>query len=212
MRVPLIIRLIVQPVWRRRSVRRRRIKSMGSRARERSGVGSRALGVGLASRDLRAPVSRPPIAIEATPLALRRRRSLPVLADSVACAPGAACEALLRWHLGERNEQGRGLRCARIYREARTGPSRAPRAHSPCWIALNPGRAPFWPPRGARRNLRMCFRLIRAVSTRLAHQSYIDLAFCAQPCWRLRGWPCALEGKGGLTRSSLGERGAVPAG
>ena len=43
------------------------------------------------------------------------------------------------------------------------------------------GRAPFSAPRVARRNLRMCFRLIRAVSTRLAHQSCIDLAFCVCP-------------------------------
>jgi hypothetical protein len=79
--------------------------------------------------------------------------------------------------------------------ESQNRPSRAPRAHSPCWITLNPGRVPFWPTRGARRNLRMRFRLIRAVSTRLAHESCIDLAFCAQPCWRLRGWRCALEGE-----------------
>ena len=38
-------------------------------------------------------------------------------------------------HLGDRPEQGRGLRCTRIYREARTGLSerreRTPRAGSP---------------------------------------------------------------------------------
>ena len=45
-------------------------------------------------------------------------------------------------------------------------PSRAPRAHSPCKIALYPGRALFWPPRGARRDPGVRFRLIRAVSTR----------------------------------------------
>ena len=39
----------------------------------------------------------------------------------------------------------------------------------------------------------MCFRLIRAVSTRRATQSCIDPAFLAKPCWRLRGWPCALK-------------------
>ena len=55
--------------------------------------------------------------------------------------------------------------------ESQNRPSRAPRAHSPCWITLNPGRVPFWPTRGARRNLRMRFRLIRAVSTRLAHHA-----------------------------------------
>ena len=55
------------------------------------------------------------------------------------------------------------------------------------------GRAPFSAPRVARRNLRMCFRLIRAVSTRRATQSCIDPAFLAKPCWRLRGWPCALK-------------------
>ena len=56
-------------------------------------------------------------------------------------------------------------------------PSSAPRAYSPCRIALYPGRAPFWPPRGARRNLRMRYRLIRAVAKRRAHQSCIDTAF-----------------------------------
>ena len=53
-------------------------------------------------------------------------------------------------------------------------PSSAPRAYSPCRIALYPGRAPFWPPRGARRNLRMRYRLIWAVAKRRAHQSCID--------------------------------------
>jgi hypothetical protein len=90
--------------------------------------------------------------------------------------------------------------------------SRAPRAHSPCWIALNPGRAPFWPPRGARRNLRMCFRLIRAVSTRLATQSCIDPAFWAERFWRPGARHARSKTKGAPTRSSLGERGAVPAG
>jgi hypothetical protein len=72
-------------------------------------------------------------------------------------------------------------------------PFRAPRANFPCRIALYPGGHRSGPHRGVRRNLRMCFRLIRAVSTRRAGQSCIDLAFCAQQCWRLRGWPCALE-------------------
>ena len=53
-------------------------------------------------------------------------------------------------------------------------PSSAQRAYSPCRIALYPGRAPFWPPRGARRNLRMRYRLIWAVAKRRAHQSCID--------------------------------------
>ena len=52
-------------------------------------------------------------------------------------------------------------------------------------IALYPGRAPFWPPRGARRNLRMRYRLIWAVAKRRAHQSCIDPASWADPCWRL---------------------------
>jgi len=38
----------------------------------------------------------------------------------------------------------------------------------------NPGRLPFWPPRGARRKLGVRFRLIRAVSTRRATQSCTD--------------------------------------
>ena len=42
----------------------------------------------------------------------------------------------------------------------------APRAHSPCRIAPNPGRAPFWPPRGAKRDPGVNSRPIRAVSTR----------------------------------------------
>jgi hypothetical protein len=79
------------------------------------------------------------------------------------------------------------------------------------------GRAPFSAPRVARRNLRMCFRLIRAVSTRLAHQSTRVSIWHSVPnrvgaSGAGLGWPCALEGKGGPTRSSLGERGAVPAG
>ena len=64
-------------------------------------------------------------------------------------------------------------------------PSSAPRAYSPCRIALYPGRAPFWPPRGARRDPGGRFRLIRAVSTRRATQSCIDPASWAGPCWRL---------------------------
>jgi hypothetical protein len=55
---------------------------------------------------------------------------------------------------------------------------RAPERTSPCRITYTRGRAPFWPPRGARRNLGARFRLIRAVSTWLTHQSCIDLAFC----------------------------------
>jgi hypothetical protein len=90
--------------------------------------------------------------------------------------------------------------------------SRAPRAHSQCWIALNPWRAPFWPPRCARRNLRMCFRLIRPVSTRRATQSCIDPAFWAEPFWRPGASHARSKAKGAPTRSSLGERGAVPAG
>ena len=39
------------------------------------------------------------------------------------------------------------------------------------------GRAPFWPTQGARRNLGVCVRLIRAVSTRRTTQSCIDPAF-----------------------------------
>ena len=46
----------------------------------------------------------------------------------------------------------------------------------------NPGRAPFWPPRGARRNLGVRFRLIRAVSTRRATQSCTDPRSGAEPC------------------------------
>ena len=47
------------------------------------------------------------------------------------------------------------------------------------------GRAPFWPTQGARRNLGVCVRLIRAVATRRACQSYTDRAFWAEPFWRL---------------------------
>ena len=60
-----------------------------------------------------------------------------------------------------------------------------PRAHSPCKIALYPGHAPFWVRRGARRNLGVRFRLIRAVSTRRTTQSCIDPASWTEPCWRL---------------------------
>ena len=46
-------------------------------------------------------------------------------------------------------------------------PFRAQRAYtSPRRITLYPRRAPFWDPRGARRNLGVRFRLIRAVATR----------------------------------------------
>ena len=94
---------------------------------------------------------------------------------------------------------------------------RAPERTSPCRITYTRGRAPFSTPRVARRNLRMCFRLIRAVSTRLAHQSTRVSIWHSVPnrvgaSGAGLGWPCALEGKGGPTRSSLGERGAVPAG
>jgi len=66
--------------------------------------------------------------------------------------------------------------------------------------------------RGARRNLRMCFRLIQAVSTRRATQSCIDPAFWAEPFWRPGARHTRSKTKGAPTRSSLGERGAVPAG
>ena len=62
-------------------------------------------------------------------------------------------------------------------------PFRASRAHSSCKIAPYPGRALFWPPRGARWNLGVRFRLIRAVSTRRTTQSCIDPAFWAEQCW-----------------------------
>ena len=75
-------------------------------------------------------------------------------------------------------------------------PSSAPRAYSPCRIALYPGRAPFWPPRGARRNLRMRYRLIRAVAKRRAHQSCIDrYGVLGRTVFAPPGWPRALEGE-----------------
>eukprot|EP00964_Phaeocystis_antarctica_P123736 scaffold87439_cov54-Phaeocystis_antarctica.AAC.1 len=54
-------------------------------------------------------------------------------------------------------------------------PFRASRAHSSCKIAPYPGRAPFWPPRGARRNLGVRVRLIRAVSTRRTTHSRVSI-------------------------------------
>ena len=48
-------------------------------------------------------------------------------------------------------------------------PSRAPRAYFPCKIALYLGRAPFWAPRGARRDPVVHSRLI---SGRLHTASY----------------------------------------
>jgi hypothetical protein len=117
-------------------------------------------------------------------------------------------------HLGGRPEHGSCLRCMRTCREIRNRPSdRAPERTSPCRITYTRGRAPFSGPRVARRNLRMCFRLIRAVSTRLAHQSCIDLAFCVCPTVlappglamraRRERWSDQIESR---------ERGAVPAG
>ena len=111
-------------------------------------------------------------------------------------------------------QRGPCLRCMRTCREIRNRPSdRAPERTSPCRITYTRGRAPFSGPRVARRNLRMCFRLIRAVSTRLAHQSCIDLAFCVCPTVlappglamraRRERWSDQIESR---------ERGAVPAG
>ena len=57
--------------------------------------------------------------------------------------------------------------------------------------------------RGARRNLRMCFRLIQAVSTRRATQSCIDPAFWAEPFWRPGARHTRSKTKGAPTRSSL---------
>ena len=79
-------------------------------------------------------------------------------------------------------------------------PSRAPRAHSPCKIATYPGRGPFWPPRGARRNLGLRFRLIRAVSARRATQSCTDPRSGAEP-----------SARGAPVGSGPRRRGAVPA-
>ena len=75
----------------------------------------------------------------------------------------------------------------------------------------NPGRLPFWPPRGARRNLGVRFRLIRAVSTRRAGQSCIDPPFWAEPCWRLKDDRARSNAKGAPAGSGPHCRGAVPA-
>ena len=93
-------------------------------------------------------------------------------------------------------------------------PSSAPRAYSPCRIALYPGRAPFWPPRGARRNLRMRYRLIRAVAKRRAHQSCIDrYGVLGRTVFAPPGWPRARRRKEGApTRSPTQGQRAVPSG
>ena len=86
-----------------------------------------------------------------------------------------------------------------------------PRAHSPCKIALYPGHAPFWVRRGARRNLGVRFRLIRAVSTRRTTQSCIDPAFWAEQCWRLPDGRARSNARGAPAGSGPRRRGAVPA-
>ena len=86
------------------------------------------------------------------------------------------------------------------------------RAHSPCRIAPNPGRAPFWPPRGARRDPGVNSRPIRAVSTRRTAQSCIDPAFWAEPCWRLPDGRARSKAIGAPTRSPTQGQRAVPSG
>ena len=90
------------------------------------------------------------------------------------------------------------------------------RAHSPRKIAPYPGHAPFWARRGARRNLGVRFRLIRAVSTRQTTQSCIDPAFWAEQCWRLadgraRTLVARSNARGAPAGSGPRCRGAVPA-
>ena len=63
-------------------------------------------------------------------------------------------------------------------------PFRAPRANSPCRIALYPGGHRYGPHRGVRRDPGVYSRLIRVVSTRQTTQSCIDPAFWAEPFWR----------------------------
>ena len=88
-------------------------------------------------------------------------------------------------------------------------PSRAPRAHSPCKIATYPGRGPFWPPRGARRNLGLRFRLIRAVSARRATQSCTDPRSGAEPCAALWEGRARSSARGAPVGSGPRRRGAV---
>ena len=90
-------------------------------------------------------------------------------------------------------------------------PSRAPRAHSPCKIAIYPGRVPFWPPRGGRRNLGLRFRLIRAVSARRATQSCTDPRSGAEPCAALWEGRARSNARGAPVGSGPRRRGAVPA-
>ena len=90
-------------------------------------------------------------------------------------------------------------------------PSRAPRAHSPCKIATYPGRGPFWPARGARRNLGLRFRLIRAVSARRATQSCTDPRSGAEPCAALPEGRARSSARGAPVGSGPRRRGAVPA-
>ena len=112
--------------------------------------------------------------------------------------------------LGGRPEQGRGLRCARIYRETRTSlPERAESALPVQNRPISGACAVLGPPRGARRDPGVRFRLIRAVATQRATQSCIDPASWTEPCWRLRGWPRALERErcSGRIGTSLPRRG-----
>ena len=90
-------------------------------------------------------------------------------------------------------------------------PSRAPRAYFPCKIALYLGRAPFWAPRGARRDPVVHSRLI---SGRLHTASYpvvyrsgiLGRTVLAPP-----GWPRALDARSAPAGSGPRYRGAVPA-
>ena len=74
-------------------------------------------------------------------------------------------------------------------------PSRAPRANSPCRIALYPGRALFWSPRGARWDPGVRYRVDETFFTRWWGRVIRRSQILAEALFARSGWPCAPEGE-----------------